>query len=647
MDTCTVTFLPSGSKSLISRGEDMLHAAIAAGVYINSSCGGDGVCGRCRVIVREGDVVSEPTGRLTDKEKSRGYVLACRTTINSDVVVEVPPESRLEGEQILGGDVRESRLAGLFSESEEIQVHEAAGEQRVFRHSPLATKVFLELPEPTLQDPVSDLERLYREIRKQHDIPIMQTGLANIKRLGRLIRESGWRVTVMLGRRNETTEVVLVEPGDTSGSNFGVAVDIGTSTIVAQLIDLNKRKVLGARATHNTQASYGEDVISRIIYAGEKNGLERLHHAVIDNVNGLISQLVAENRVSLRNVTAVMCAGNMTMTHLLLRVDPTYLRREPYVPTANFVPVIRSAEAGIKTNPRGLLACLPGVSSYVGGDITAGVVAAGMHEADGVSMLIDIGTNGEIALGNKDWLVCCSSSAGPAFEGCGVRCGMRAVSGAVQRVHVQAPEMGVSCETIRGEPPRGICGSGYIDAIAELFRAGIINRSGKMDRGLPVDRLREGEFGAEFVLAWEKDAGTDHDIVISETDIANLIRSKAAVYAGASVLVGKMGMDFGELEYLYIAGGFGNYLDVEKSRLIGLLPDIPAERIKFIGNSSVTGARLALLSDEAFENVYEVARKMTYIELSVDNQFSDQYTAALFLPHTNMELFSSIKHLVM
>ncbi len=523
MSTCLVRFYPYDKKIEVPRGTDILTAAMAAGIYINSSCGGEGVCGRCKVIVKNGTIESEPTGRLSKEEIEKGYVLACHSTIHSDAEIDVPPASRLEKEQILTEEVREERLVGVFSKADEVEKGVEIKERAIYRHSPLATKLFIKLPPPTLKDNVSDLERLYREIRHKTSIQLIQTGLANVKKLGRLLRESNWEVTVLLGKRNGTTEVVLIEPGDTSKRNFGIALDIGTTTVVAQLVDLNNRKTLGVKATYNRQASYGEDVITRMIYAGKKDGLEKLHHVVIDTINELIFALALQFEISLSEITGVMCAGNMTMTHLLLRVDPTYIRREPYIPTANFMPVIRAAEAGIKINPRGLLACLPGVSSYVGGDITAGVLASGIDEAKEVSMLIDIGTNGEIVLGNKEWLTCCSSSAGPAFEGSGVRSGMRAMEGAIQRVEINPKDYEVKYSTIGGAKPVGICGSGYIDVVAELLKAKIISRSGTINSDLSAGRIRKGEEGLEFVLAWAEESGTNEDIVITQVDIVNLI----------------------------------------------------------------------------------------------------------------------------
>ena len=435
MDKFKVQFYPDNKTIEVEKGKTILSAAISAGVYINSSCGGDGVCGRCKVILKSGQVITQPTGRISLEERKRGVYLACLATIQSDLEVEIPAESRLDLEKLSPQDL-DLRLKGLYSESEDVESTASVLGEEIFVHSPLATKLYLELPPPDLEDKISDLERLYRQIRRIQDIPIMQTGLANIRRLGELLRSADWKITVTLGKRNGTTEIVLIEPGDTSQKNFGLCFDIGTTTISGQLVDLNTKKVLGTKATYNKQASFGSDIITRIIYAQEADGLEKLHHAVIDGMNQMIQELIQEHKIDLNDVNCILCAGNTTMVHLLLRVDPTYIRREPYVPAANFVPTTRAAEAGIKINPRGLLSCVPGVSSYVGGDATAGVLSCGLDDAQDLSILIDIGTNGEIVLGNRDFLFSASASAGPAFEGSGVSCGMRASRGAIQKVKI-------------------------------------------------------------------------------------------------------------------------------------------------------------------------------------------------------------------
>jgi len=641
MEKFKVTFYPDNKTIEVEKGKTILSAAISAGAYITSSCGGDGVCGRCKVILKKGQVLSQPTGRISLEERKRGMHLACLATIQSDLEVEVPPESRLDLEKLTQEDL-ELRLKGLYSESEEVEPATSVLGEEIFVHSPLATKLYLELPSPNLEDKISDLERLYRQIRRIQDIPIMQTGLANIRRLGELLRYSDWKVTVTLGKRNGTTEIVLIEPGDTSQKNFGLAFDIGTTTISGQLVDLNTKKVLGTKATYNKQASFGSDIITRIIYAQEQDGLEKLHHAVIDGMNQMIQELVQEHNIDLNDVNCVLCAGNTTMVHLLLRVEPTYIRREPYVPTANFVPTIRASEAGIKINPRGLLSCVPGVSSYVGGDTAAGVLSSGLYKEEDLSILIDIGTNGEIALGNKDFLIAAAASAGPAFEGSGVSCGMRASKGAIQKVKIAPGDFKVNYNTIGDVKPRGICGSGYIDIVAQMLGAGIIDKSGKIKAG-DSRCVRNGESGREFVVAFKEESDATSDIVITETDIENLKRAKAAIYSATSVLTKHMNLDFSNIKKFFIAGGFGTYLDIDNAVAMGLLPDLEKSRFMFIGNSALAGSRQILLSYEAMKTVNEIARKITYFELSVDPGYMDEYMAALFFPHTDLSKFPSVR----
>lgn len=641
MEKFKVVFKPDNREIAADRGEILLSCAIRGGIYINSSCGGDGICGRCKVIIEKGSFATEPTGRITQEERKKGYVLACLTTIQGDMVVKVPPASRLDITKIKEEDAKLLRLKGIYSEAENTTEVDAISHKEAFSHSPLATKLYLELPPPTLEDKVSDLERLYRGIKSKKDIALMQTGLANIKRLGALLRQSDWKVTALLGKRNDTTEIVSIDPGDTSDKNYGMAFDIGTTTVVGQLVNLNTDEVLGTKATHNRQIVFGDDVITRIVYATEENGLEKLHHAVIDNINEIVKALITEKSVSLSDVNGILCAGNTTMMHLLLRVDPKYIRMDPYVSTANFVPTIRASEAGIKINPRGLLACVPGVSTYVGGDVVAGVVASGMNEETDLTVLIDVGTNGEVVLGNKEWLISAAASAGPSFEGSGVTCGMRATSGAIQRVKLESPEK-VIIETIDSAKPRGICGSGYIDALAELFLHKILERDGKISRSIKSSRIRTNETGLEFVLAFKDETAIGADIVITEQDIENLKRSKASIYSATATLLEKLNLGFKDVKRFYIAGGFGTYLDIEKAVTIGILPDLERSRFTFIGNSSLIGAREALLSYEAFKKAEEIAQKMTYLELSVEPGYMDEYIQALFFPHTDLGKFPSL-----
>ncbi|MFH0855253.1 MAG: ASKHA domain-containing protein [Candidatus Omnitrophota bacterium] len=629
MNKFKVTFLPDNKTVEVARDTTILAAAVSCGVFIKSDCAGDGVCGRCKVIVKKGDCLSHPTGIISAEERKRQIHLACITTVHSDLEVEIPLESRIE-----------PALAakGIYSGPEDLEQGKNAVNDKAFKHSPLSTKLYLELPVPDLNDTTSDLERLFRGIRKAQGLPVVQTGLSNIRQLGELLRDSGWKVTVTLGKRNDTLEVVLVEPGNTSGKNFGVCFDIGTTTISGQLVDLNSKEVLGTKAAYNKQASFGSDVITRIIYSRREEGMERLHEAVTETMNQMIKELIAGHNLDLNDVTSVVCAGNTTMIHLLLRLDPTYIRKEPYVPTANFLPVLRSSEAGIIINPRGLLSCVPGVSGYVGGDTTSGVLSSGLYKEKQLSLLIDIGTNGEICLGNKDFLVACAASAGPAFEGSGVCCGMRSSSGAIQKVKIDPKDFSVSFSTIAGAPARGICGSGYIDLIAAMLESGVMDKSGK----IKLDnhkRVRDSASGKEFVLVFKEDSGIPGDIVINEADIENLKRAKAAIYSAASVLVKHMDLGFKEIERVFIAGGFGTSLNIESAIKIGLLPELERKRFIFVGNSALAGARQMLLSAEAAKTAEEIAAKITYFELSVDSSYMDEYMAALFFPHTDLERF--------
>ena len=638
-----ITFLPEKKSIKVDKGTDLLTASIKAGIHIYNSCGGEGVCGRCKVIVKKGEFVTEHSGRILEKERKEGYVLACRTTPESDLEVLVPEESRLGDIEILTDEARSKRLAGLYTPAEKIQEQPSKKQAKIFKHGPLSTKLFLNLPRPTMDDNCADTDRLFREIRKGRDIHIMQMGLANIKKLPRLLRESDWQVTVTLGSRNRTTEVVLIEPGDTSSKNFGIALDIGTTTIVAYLVDLRSQKVLAAKASHNPQVDFGEDVITRIMYAQEQNGLEKLHHAVIDTINTLIYSMAKEQNLTLDDITAVTCAGNTTMTHLLLKIEPSYIRKEPYIPAANFMPVIRAAEVGIKVNPRGLLACFPCIGSYVGGDIVSGVLASGMDNTDQLSLFIDLGTNGEVVIGNKEYFVACSTSAGPCFEGGGLSSGIRAMKGAIQSVSMDKNKLKI--DTIGNAAPRGICGSGIIDIMSEFLKHKIMDRSGKLkDNKLCPVRERDG--AKEIVLVDKKLSATAKDIKIDENDIKNVIHSKGAIYTGIEVLLKELGYEKSNIKHVFIAGGMGTALNIRSAINIGLLPDLPEDKFEFLGNTSVTGAKMCMLSSEAIKKADSIADKMAYLDLSTSPLFMNSYSASLFLPHTDIESFPSVKKLL-
>jgi len=640
MEKFKVTFYPQKKIVEMQPDEDILSAALSAGIYINSSCGGDGVCGRCKIAVRKGKVASGSTGMLTREEKNKGVYLACMTVARSDIEVEVPQSSRIDFEKH-SREFEEFKKKGVYAD-----VEEAIGEKKAvsekFTRSPLVVKLYIELPRPDLEDRISDLERLIREIKRRKEFEDLYAGISGIRRLGEVLRDSDWKVTVGLGFKDGGFELLTVEPGDTSGKNYGACFDIGTTTVSGQLVDLNSGKTIGTKVTYNKQASFGADVISRIIYAQEPDGLEKLNHVIIESLNQIIQELAKEHSIDPNNITCCLCAGNTTMIHLLLRIDPTFIRREPYVPTANFLPVLKASEINIRINPHGLLYCVPGVSSYVGGDVTAGVLSSSLDEEGDLSVLIDIGTNGEIVLGSAEFMISASASAGPAFEGSGVKCGMRAGRGAIQKVEITPKDLEVTYDIIGEGKPRGICGSGYIDLIARMLDAGVLDKNGKIN-DLKNKRIRNSDSGKEFVIEFKKNSDSGEDIVINEADIENLKRAKAAIYSATSVLVKHMGFDFGQVKKFFIAGGFGNYIEVESAVRIGLLPDLDRKKFIFVGNSSLAGAHSALLSNQALARTKDIAKKITYFELSADAGYMDEYMAALFFPHTDLDKFPSVR----
>ncbi len=624
---CTVCFEPSGLKTEVPAGTILLEAARKAGVYLSSICGGDGYCGKCKVVIDEGQFQSKPTTLLTPEETRENIVLACQTKVLSDMTITVPKFHTLGTSQIL-------------MDSDAHRFSELAGDVRegVFEFDPLVRKLEVNMSPPTVHDHTADHERLYVAIREQIDAPIMQTGFRILQGLSKVLQSTNYQVAVTIGERSGTTEVIEVEPSKQCKTNFAVAVDLGTTTVVAHLLDLTNSKTIDNEAIYNSQINFGEDYIRRIIYAEENNAFDEMQNRIVHDVNNLIVTLAARQNVDLHDITAVICSGNTAMVHFLLNLDPTRIRREPYVASASFVPPIRAAEVGIQINKRGLLYCLPSVAAYVGSDIVAGVLTTRIYTKKEVSLFVDIGTNGEVVLGNRDWLVCASSSAGPAFEGSGVKHGMRAGAGAIEKLDI-APDGSIEFKTIGNKHPAGICGSGLLDTIAELFTNGIIDRTGRFKTNGDT-RLTEGEDGLQFQLV--PPANEHQEIVITQADIDNLVRSKAGVFAAIRVLMNSTQTKVEDIDTIYIAGGFGNFMNVQQAVTVGMLPDVPVEKIRFVGNTSIAGAKTVLMSRKALETAEKIANSMTYFDLMSHSGYMDEFVRANFLPHTDLSLFPSV-----
>ena len=628
----TITFIPDNVTVTVDDNTNLFKAVKAAGVYVLSSCGGKGNCGKCKVVIKEGSVEpGKSRSYLSAEEAERGYVLACHSRVKTDLTVEIPPESRMQAKHKIATGAKTDEILKLMKD--------AGGclESRINR-------IYLDLPVPTIDDNIADFERVRRGLDQAgFNAAHLHMNYLMLSKLPRVLREGAWRVTVTVLSVTEVLEALDIHPGDAMKTRYGAAVDIGTTTVVVYLVDMTNGHIVGTASTYNSQVKCGDDVISRIVYATEMNGLKELQELAVGNMNALLADLAEKSAIPPGMIDYIVVAGNTTMMHLFYGIDPANIREEPYIPAATFFPPIRGKSVGLALCPQAIIYSMPNVASYVGGDITAGVLVSQIHKQEAVSLFIDIGTNGEIVLGNKDWLVTAACSAGPAFEGSGIKFGMRAMEGAIEEVEIDPKTYEVNYRVIGDAKPIGICGSGMIDILAEMYLNRVIDQKGKIREEIGSKRVRRGEHGLEFVIAWRVESAINKEIVITEVDLDNLIRAKAAIYAGFATLLSHMGMGFDAVEKLYIAGGFGRYIDVERAITIGMLPDLPVEKFQFLGNTSIMGAYYGLLCDRLRHEAEEIAKRMTYVELSVSHSFMDEYMQALFLPHTDLNAFPTVK----
>jgi len=633
-----IKFLPHGKEVSVKKGDSLLRAAMEAGVHINASCGGEGICGKCRVLIETGEVDGGITEKLSQEDIDKGYRLACRSKVKSDLVVRIPVESEIDT-SVLNKMATPRKTARIKERN-----LEDLKEQGLF--IPPVVQKYLALPEPSHQDNVADVTRIVNELRTKHNEHRLEFDMSVIRKIPDVVRAADFKVTVTIARpvREEgKNHIINIEAGDTTDRNYAIAIDIGTTTVYGQMIDLITGEVLAQYGDFNAQISYGEDVISRIMYAEKEGGLETLNKKVVGTINKVIEQITKRSKVDPDEISTITLAGNTTMTQLFLNVNPCYIRRAPYVPAARLYPQVKAFRLGLNLPDHVTALVFPQVSSYVGGDIVSGVMGSGMGHDDKLTLYMDIGTNAEIVIGTKDWLVCAACSAGPAFEGGGIKMGMRAAKGAIEDFSIDPVTLEPMNITIGNVRPKGICGSGLITIVATLFEVGLINNSGKYNRDLETPRIREADGVYEYVLAWEDVSGIDRDIVLTEIDIDNLIRAKGAMYSGCMTLLNEIGMDIQALDRIILAGGFGSFVDLEKCMVIGLLPELDHEKVTFIGNGSLLGARMSSLTNRIRRDVGDTLARMTNFEFSETSSYMDNYIAALFLPHTDVNLFPKLK----
>ena len=633
-----ITFLPHNISIEMPAGTSIIQAALDAGVHINASCGGEGVCGKCRVSIEEGSVEGGISEKLSTEDLQKGYRLACQAVVAGGLTVRIPVESAVDA-SVLNRPVAPRRTARIrefdFEELKEKGLFVAPVEKK-----------YLEIPPPSPQDNLPDLTRLIGFLKLQHNEHKLEADLSVIRKIPDVIRQNNFCVTATLVRpvrEDGKTRIINVQVGDTSHRSYAIAMDIGTTTIYGQVIDLITGKVLSEQGEFNGQISYGEDVITRIVFSEKPGGLDRIQEVVVGTINKILGKIIKRSGVDPQDISTITLAGNTTMTQLLLKVNARYVRRAPYVPTASLYPPIKARDLGMELEDHVTALVYPCVSSYVGGDIVAGVMGSGIYRTDELTLFLDVGTNAEIVIGNKDWLACAACSAGPAFEGGGLKFGMRAAKGAIEDFSLDPATLEPMLVTIGRVRPKGICGSGLINMVAVMFETGVINNLGKFNPDLKTQRIRKNEGVYEYVVAWKEETQIDRDITMSEIDIENLMRAKGAIYSGCMTLLSEVGMSIHDIQRIILAGGFGSYVDLEKAMTIGLLPELDPDKVTYLGNGSLLGAKMSSLTNRIRRDVAEVVKKMTNFELSDTASYMDNYIAALFLPHTDISQFPRLR----
>ncbi len=618
-----IVFEPDGNKVTISPGSNIFEAANKAGNKIRFECGGKGTCGKCRVIIRDREAITELTkyekNQLSPSEIQSGYRLACQTAAKENVVVFVPPESRVESRRI-----------------------QTTGFEKRIKINPLIQKFHFRVPKPTLDDPRSDFERLIESLRSEYNLSIRDIKIELLRELPSILRRADWDVTVTTWSRRR---VIAVESGDTSLSVYGSAIDIGTSKIVVHVVDLIKGETRGVGSVENPQIIYGEDLLTRISHAITNNeGRKALQDLIIKGINEALKIACDEAKLEADNIYEATMVGNTAMHHFLLGIEPRYLATSPFTPAVKMPVDVDASTLNLGLNRNGNVHVLPVIAGFVGADAVGDVLSSGICRSRDISLLLDIGTNTELFVGNEEDVISCSCASGPAFEGGHIKHGMKAVTGAIERISINPESYEVEYETIDKAKPRGLCGSAVIDIIAEMFKIGMIDNRGRFNSNVRTEKLRKNENVDEFVLVPGENSATGRDIVFTQKDITEVQLAKSAIYTGCHILMKRKEVREKDLKHIMIAGAFGNYISPKNAKTIGLVPDVPNERIKFLGNTAIMGAKMALVSKEARGQASKISRKVKYLELSIDPDFRSEFASALFIPHRVQSRFTSEKN---
>ena len=632
-----VTFQIEGATPVImecNAGDNLLELARRGNVAIDAPCSGNGSCGKCRVRLVEGALESLRSRHITDEEWELGWRLSCNSKVLSDCTVFVPDIASAYQSRMKTADLSSPKEIAIFEDCQNNLKESGIHFENNFR------AVVVTMAEPTLDDTMPDNERLTWAVQEALGVEKVRIPYGIMTRMAHVLRENNWTVCVKGELQGDAFQCMeICDPEDTA--IVGCAIDIGTTTVTMVFVDLSSGKLLAKGSSGNGQIRYGADVINRIIESGRPGGKAKLQNAILkETLNPIIANLCKTAGINARSILRLSIGSNTTMNHLLLGVDADPVRMEPYIPSFFSWEGLLAGDLKLPANPLAPVLIAPNIGSYVGGDITAGTLAAGIWDKDEMSLFIDLGTNGELVFGNRDFLMSCACSAGPAFEGGDISSGMRATDGAVEAAVIDKDTMEPTLSVI-GEPGQkvvGICGSGIIDMISELFRCGIINARGLFAReGKRI--LRDAHGMGRYVLAFPEESETGREVSLNEVDIDNFIRAKGAIFSAIDTLLNSVDMTVDMIDKVYVAGGIGSGINMKNAVNIGMLPDVELEKFQYIGNSSLTGAYAMVVSDDANAKCHEVAANMTYLELSTYPGYMDSFVAACFLPHTDRSLF--------
>ncbi|MFA9435986.1 MAG: ASKHA domain-containing protein [Candidatus Bathyarchaeota archaeon] len=611
--TLRVFFNPINREIFAEKGDTLLDRMREEGVHIEAICGGKGFCGKCKVILEKGKIEKKstiPDKLLSKAELENGYYLACMVRLVEDCVFTIPAESRIENPKIL-----------ISTELEIPNLAPAVAKYLLKSKANSSSSLLLSYRKLDLVDYRGAAPRVSDEV------------------YGR-ISKLGDPVTVTVSRTNDFPEIINAESGDTRDKNYGVAIDIGTTTLVAILVDLNTGEIIGRNSAMNSQITYGEDLVTRTAIARSQKGLKKLQKTVVDSLNEVIQGMLEAANISPDEVNDITVGGNTVMNHIFAGLESGYLEIANIEVSRD--PIIKKAkDVGLAVNPESYIYCVPNVSRFLGGDAVGDVIASGMHLDEDMSLMVDMGTNGEVVFGNNKWMFSCSCASGPAFEGEGVRHGMRAAIGGIDHITIDPDTKKAIISTIGDAPAKGICGSGLIDLIAEVYRTGIMDFSGKFVASQPY--VRDGKWGLEYLVVPAEKTSVGRDIVLTQADLDYVIDSKAAACGAITVLMKKLKIGIEDAKNIYLAGAFGTYTDLGSATMMGIFPEFPNGEYHPLGNGSLSGAYATLLSIEKRKEAAEVAKKMVYIDLLVDLEFIDEYSKALYIPG-DKEYFPTLRN---